>query len=112
MTMNAKLADALESLFPSADGRWASDGKTVTHQACTSDGRSVRIGVVQSIENYHIAVTCSNPGGRVSARHKLVFSYRNVTERAQDVAARIKCIVDAELGADFLRIVRHDCQRW
>ena len=108
MTMNAKLADALETLFPSADGRWAVDGNALTHQAGTADGRTVRIGVVRSIENYHIAVTCSNPDGRVSARHKLLFNHKGDAERAQRIADRVKSIIDAELGPDFLRIVRYD----
>lgn len=109
--MEAKLADALETLFPTIDGKWADDGKVLTHHASTSDGRSVRFAIVRSIENYHAAVTCSNPDRHVSARHRIVFNLRTGQDRAEDVVSRFKTIIDAELGADFLRIVRYGATR-
>ncbi len=109
--MEAKLADALEALFPSFDGKWTDDGKVLTHHASTPDGRSIRFAIVRSIENYHAAITCSRPEAHVSARHRIVFNLKTGHDRAEDVVARFKSIIDAELGADFLRIVRYDASR-
>lgn len=109
--MEAKLANALEALFPSLDGKWTDDGKVLTHHASTPDGRSIRFAIVRSIENYHAAITCSRPEGHVSARHRIVFNLKTGRDQTEDVTARFKSIIDAELGADFLRIVRYDVSR-
>lgn len=106
--MNAKLADALEEIFPTRDGKWSQDVNSASYSKSISDGRSVRLGVVRSLENYHIALTCSRPDGRVSARHRLVFNHKSGNDRASDIRDRLKEIIDAELGPDFLRIARYE----
>ena len=106
--MEARLADELEKLFPSVEGKWSVDGKTFQHQAFTPDGRSLRFALIRSIENYHAAITCTRAEGHVSARHRVVFNLANGRDSALDVVGKFKRIIDAELGDDFLRIVRHD----
>lgn len=106
--MNAKLADALEEIFPTHDGKWSQDVSSIIYNKSISDGRSVRLGLVRSLENYHLALTCSRPDGRVSGRHRMVFNHRNGNDRAADIKSRLKEIIDAELGCDFLRIARYE----
>jgi hypothetical protein len=106
--MEAKFADALERLFPTPDGNWGNDDKTYTYGAQLPDGRALKFAMVKSIENYHIAITCSRPDRKVSARHRIVFNLKNGIDNSDSITERIKNIIDLELGQDFLRISRYD----
>jgi hypothetical protein len=105
--MEAKFADALEKIFPSSDGKWSNFNKTVSHFVACEDGRNLKFSLILSIENYHIAITCSRPDKKVSARHRLIFNPKNSKENSEFIMERIKKIIDLELGSDFLNSSRY-----
>lgn len=105
--MEAKFADSLERIFPSNNGKWSNFEKTISHQSFTEDGRSLKFSIIKSIENYHIAITCSRPDGKVSARHRMIFNPSNGRDNSDFIVDKIKNIIDLELGYDFLRITRY-----